>query len=63
MNKGNKLPRRTYVLTRHDNREHYFFEYPCESSQATHLETLRKDRPKLLFEPRLYTDSGYMLTE
>ena len=54
---------RTYVKTRHDNREQFFYEYPCQSSQDSHVETLRKDRPKLLFEPRLYTDNGYMLTE
>ena len=54
---------RTYVITKHDNREQFFYEYPCQSSQDSHVETLRKDRPKLLFEPRLYTDNGYMLTD
>ena len=54
---------KTYVITKHDKREQFFYEYPCQSSQDSHVATLRKDRPSLLFEPRLYTDNGYMLTE
>ena len=54
---------KTYVITRQDKREQFFFEYPCQTSQDSHVATLRKDKPSLLFETRLYTGNGYMLTE